>query len=126
MRQLRLRRASFPSLFLPEIPVGSALPAAAVAIAAAGYGGALGPALAAFSALWFGAEIALARIAGWHCSWRLMLALVLRDLLLPALWMGALAGRKFEWRGNAMRAIPPRREAGGQRPKPQQLQVETE
>jgi hypothetical protein len=31
-------------------------------------------------------------------------ALLVRDLLLPALWIGALIGSDFVWRGNAMTA----------------------
>lgn len=103
LRWARLRRASFPWLFVPEIAGGGLFPAVAAAIAAAGHGIDPAAALAVFLALWFGAELGLARIVGWHCSWRLLLALVVRDLLLPALWLMAFAGNEFVWRGNPMR-----------------------
>lgn len=111
LRWGRLRRASFPWLFLPEIFAGSALPAVAGAVAAVNRG--LNPlaALAVFLPLWLGAELVLARIAGWHCSCRLALALLVRDLLLPLLWVGALLGNAFVWRGNPMRLT----DAPGQR-----------
>lgn len=104
LRWARLRRLSFAWLFLPEIFVGSALPLLAVAIAAAGYGLSVPAAIGVLLVTWFGAEMALAHCAGWHRSARLAMALVVRDLLLPALWIGALLGSGFVWRGNAMTA----------------------
>lgn len=104
LRWARLRRVSFRWLFLPEIFVGSALPAVAAAIAASGYGLNIAPAVAAVLTVWIAAEMALAAFAGWYRSWRLPIALLLRDLLLPALWIGALIGSGFVWRGNAMTA----------------------
>jgi ceramide glucosyltransferase len=109
LRWARLRRASFPWLFLPEIVAGSALPALAAAIAAAAFGLSVPLAVGALLALWFGAEMVLAVCAGWRRSWRLAIALLVRDLLLPALWIGALLGGGFVWRGNAMTADPVRR-----------------
>jgi ceramide glucosyltransferase len=57
----------------------------------------------AFLILWFGAEAALARIAGWHWSIRMASACVLRDVLLPLLWIDAWLGSSFTWRGTVMR-----------------------
>lgn len=104
LRWARLRRVSFPWLFLPEILVGGTFPAVACAAAAMGHGINAAGALVVFLALWYGAELGLARVAGWPCSWRLAMALVIRDLVLPALWLGALLGSNFTWRGNPMRA----------------------
>jgi ceramide glucosyltransferase len=102
LRWARLRRASFPWLFLPEIFLGSALSAVAVALAAAGYGLSVPMAVATLLAVWFAAETALAQCAGWHPSARSAMALLVRDLLLPVLWIGALLGDGFVWRGNEM------------------------
>jgi ceramide glucosyltransferase len=104
LRWARLRRASFPWLFLPEIFLGSAFSAVAVAVAASGYGLSAPTAVAALLAVWFAAETALAQCAGWHCSARSAMALLVRDLLLPVLWIGALLGDDFVWRGNEMTA----------------------
>jgi ceramide glucosyltransferase len=106
LRWARLRRISFPPLFVPEALVGSALPSVALALAASHYGINVPAAIAALLAIWFGAEAALAWRAGWHLSARMMLALVLRDLLLPALWVAAWVGDDFVWRGTPMRAQP--------------------
>jgi ceramide glucosyltransferase len=104
LRWARLRRASFLWLFLPEIFLGSALPAVAAALAARGYGLSIPAAAAALAvlAVWFAAETALAHCAGWHHSARSAMAFLVRDLLLPVLWIGALLGDDFVWRGNQM------------------------
>jgi ceramide glucosyltransferase len=104
VRWARLRRNSFPWLFLPEILVGSAPPGLALAIAAAHWGVNVPAALGALLVLWYGAEAALAWRAGWHFSWHMPAALALRDLLLPVLWAAAWAGSDFVWHGTPMRA----------------------
>jgi ceramide glucosyltransferase len=109
LRWARLRRASFRWLFLPELFVGSALPAVAAGIAASGYGQSMAAAVAMVLASCIGGEMALAAYAGWHRSWRMPLALLLRDMLLPLLWIGALIGSDFVWRGKAMSAARTRR-----------------
>ena len=42
----------------------------------------------------------LALAAGWHLTWRTPLALLMRDLLLPAVWLQAWFIDSFDWRGN--------------------------
>jgi ceramide glucosyltransferase len=56
----------------------------------------------AYLGLWYAAEILLARTYGWPSGWRVLPAMLLRDLLLPALFIAAWFGSGFEWRGNAM------------------------
>jgi ceramide glucosyltransferase len=101
-RWARLRRASFLHLFLPEGLSGAVLPSAALALVASSVGWPLWESLGAFAALWYGAEMALAQVAGWHLSALSPLIAVLRDLLLPWLWLDGLVGTDFVWRGNAM------------------------
>jgi ceramide glucosyltransferase len=107
MRQLRwarLRRVSFVWLFAPEALVGSLFPAVALALAAPAFGVDPVGAVVALLAIWFGAEFGLARGLGWRVSLRLLPALLLRDLLLPALWIAAWIGDGFVWRGTSMMA----------------------
>jgi len=104
LRWARLRRMSFPALFLPEVLMGSALPSLAVVAAASYYGVSWPAALAGFLVLWFGAEAVLAWAVGWRLSPRMAVALVVRDLLLPILWVAAWIGDDFVWRGTGMRA----------------------
>ena len=103
LRWARLRRATFPLEFLPEILSGAFIPALAVAGAAGALGRPVGGALLGYFALWYGAELALAAGCRWALGWRTPLALLARDALMPALWIGAFTGRSFTWKGTAMR-----------------------
>jgi ceramide glucosyltransferase len=105
-RWSRLRRMTFPLLFVPELLAGGFFPfVAALAFAAQAQLGAIETGIigAAFLAFWLGSEAALARIAGWHWSIRMPLACILRDVLLPLLWVDAWLGSSFTWRGTEMR-----------------------
>src|SRR6266700_7011868 len=109
-RQLRwaqLRQASFRPYYALEILAGSLAPLAAAAYAVAALGLPLGSVLAV-AAAWYGAEAALARAAGWHLSLRSPAAWILRDILLPLLWIGGWLGRGFVWRGNEMGPVESR------------------
>jgi ceramide glucosyltransferase len=105
VRWARLRRASFPLFFLPEVLTGS-VPAVACAALAADLWD-LEPMFAAMALglVWYGAEALVAAAGGWHLSWRSPLAWVLRDALLSLLWISAWIGRGFTWRGNDMQAV---------------------
>jgi ceramide glucosyltransferase len=105
MRQLRwakLRRATFPMFFLPEVLSGAGAPLVAAAYAAEAMDVSGVGVIAALGAVWFGSEALLARAAGWHMSALSPLAWLARDLMLPALWVQAWLGNSFSWRGNDM------------------------
>lgn len=55
-----------------------------------------------FAAIWYGSEMVLAVAAGWRVSPLHPLYGLIRDLTLPFLFVGALRGNDFVWRGNAM------------------------
>jgi ceramide glucosyltransferase len=105
LRWARLRRDTFPAYFVPEIAAGGMPPLVTCAIVAAFNDLPVAGALAAFAAIWYGAEGALAYAAGWHLSWRSPVLWLLRDLLLPVLWSASWLGNDFVWRGTAMRVI---------------------
>ena len=44
----------------------------------------------------------LAAALGWPLSRRSLPLWILRDLMLPVLWLAALCGNGFDWRGNEM------------------------
>lgn len=102
-RWSRLRRMTFPLLFVPELLAGGFFPFVAAMIVAHDARISMAAVAAAFVALWLGAEAALARCAGWHWSLRMTLACILRDALLPLLWVDAWLGSSFTWRGTEMR-----------------------
>lgn len=105
LRWSRVRRDGFPWLFALEPLNGVLVALIACLIGLAGLG--LSPAWAlVFLGLWYGAEIALMRLAGWPSGWRDIAALVLRDLMLPAIWLATFRARSFEWRGNAVGSSP--------------------
>ena len=102
VRWARLRRATFPVCYTPEVLTSSLAPICAAALAAplVDLDGASAAALAA--AAWFGSEALLAKAAGWHVSAVSPLAWLVRDLALPVVWLKGWTGDGFTWRGNDM------------------------
>ena len=102
LRWARLRRATFPFFFAPEILTTGLLTFAAAAVAASDFG--INPAVgvALMAAFWYGVEAILAFASGWPLSWRSPAAWLVRDVLLPFLWARGWSGRNVVWRGNAM------------------------
>ena len=112
LRWSRVRRDGFPAIFALEVLNGGVLPLALATLAL----GMLGaePVLAlGYAGLWYGAEIWLARMAGWPMGPRDVLSLIVRDLMIPAIWAATFMRRGFDWRGTAMapQAAPPRAKA---------------
>ena len=107
LRWARLRQASFKRYYALEILSGGVGPLIGIACVLATSGLPVGGVVAA-AAVWYGAEAALAHAAGWHLTVRSPLAWMLRDVLLPLLWLGGWLGRGFVWRGNQMRAAESR------------------
>ena len=104
-RWARLRRVSFPFYFALEILSGAMAPAGAVMALAWLSGAPVLTSVLAFLTLWYGAEWAMTVKAGWHHSRRSVACFMLRDLMLPVLYLNAWFGRGFEWRGNEMQAV---------------------
>jgi ceramide glucosyltransferase len=103
VRWARLRRGTFRLFFLPEILTGGLVPLAAGTACVAAAGGPAVLVAGAFAAAWYGGEALLAHTAGWHLSWRSPFAWMLRDALLPALWLKGWEDKDFIWRGTTMR-----------------------
>lgn len=101
VRWARLRRDTFKAFFLPELLAGAVPPLALGAVAASAAGWSLAETILPLAAAWYAAEALLAATAGWQLSLRSIAVWMLRDALLPVLWIAAW-GSGFEWRGNAM------------------------
>ena len=101
-RWARLRRGTFPLFFVPEALAGALVPVIAAGIAAdiAGYSALA--AAAAFAAIWYGGEMLMALACGWPVSRYFLACAMLRDLMLPLLWLDAWRANTFEWRGTPM------------------------
>jgi ceramide glucosyltransferase len=104
LRWARLRQASFRNYYAVEILSGGVGPLLALAWVLAAVDWPVAG-VVALAAIWYGAEAALAGMAGWHLTVRSPLAWILRDILLPPVWIGGWLGRSFVWRGNQMRAV---------------------
>ncbi len=102
IRWARLRRASFLLYFLPEVLSGGVLAIIAAAIVACGVGLPTALSAAVFALVWYGAEMLLAADAGWHLSLLAPLYGFARDLLIPVIFVNAMRGNDFVWRGNDM------------------------
>ncbi|HEY6994295.1 MAG TPA: ceramide glucosyltransferase [Xanthobacteraceae bacterium] len=107
LRWARLRHASFKRYYTLEILSGGIGPLLAAAYALWASRLPVGG-VVAVAAVWYGAEAALAYAAGWHLTIRSPLTFLLRDALLPVLWIGGWLGRGFVWRGNQMQAAESR------------------
>jgi ceramide glucosyltransferase len=102
LRWARLRRDTFKWFFIPEILAGGFPPLAFAALAAELAGWPVFGTVAPLVAVWYGVEALLAYAAGWPFSLRLVVLCMLRDFILPLLWIAAWTGNEFEWRGNPM------------------------
>lgn len=102
LRWARLRRATFKWFFVLEILVGAVPPLAFASLAAVLAGWPVAGTVAPLIVVWYAVEALLAYAAGWPFSLRMLAHCMLRDAVLPLLWIVAWTGDEFEWRGNAM------------------------
>lgn len=99
-RWAQLRRLTFPGWFVLELLTGSAVPMLATALAALALDISPELAVAGFAAVWYGAEVLLARAGGWHVSWMSPFAWLLRDMLIPVIWLRAWTANAYKWGGH--------------------------
>lgn len=101
-RWARLRRVTFPLFFAPEILLG-AIPPLLFAVAAAVLAGVNAPAVAAVvvAAIYL-PELALGLAKGWRVSLLSLPAILVRDIMLPLVWIRSWGSGAIVWRGNAM------------------------
>ncbi len=95
------RRASFKLFFYLEILAGGFFPLCAVAFLVTVDAIPSSVALL-YAGIWYGAELLLARALAWPLSYRSFALPLVRDAMLPFLWVAAMCGGGFVWRGNEM------------------------
>lgn len=100
MRWAILRRKTFPVAFAAELASTAVVPI--LMILSSGW--ALPAVVVAATLSWYGSEMVLAWSKGWHWSWRMPVAMALRDLLIPWVYCAAWLKSDFSWRGNEMSA----------------------
>jgi ceramide glucosyltransferase len=102
LRWARLRRITFPGFFALEITSGLLAPLAALVLATQVLDVETMPLAAAYAAVWLAVEAWLAATVEWPLTWRSPIMWLLREALLPLLWLRAWFGNTMSWRGNAM------------------------
>jgi ceramide glucosyltransferase len=101
-RWARMRRKTFPLFYAFEIVAGAALPCLAAAYVACMLDLNVTAAIVGVAVSWYGPEALLARRNKWHFSWRMPLLFVLRDAMLPVIYIDAWCMDHFVWHGNEM------------------------
>lgn len=101
-RWARLRRVTFPLFYTPEILTGVAVPLLLALVAAASAGVSMPTTALCVLAFAYVPECLLAWAKGWYLSPRIVTAMIVRDVMLPAIWSRGWFGGAVEWRGNAM------------------------
>ncbi|TRC94275.1 glycosyltransferase [Mesorhizobium sp. WSM4303] len=101
-RWARLRRVTFPLFYTPEILTGVVVPLLLALVAAASAGVSLPTTALGVLAFAYVPECLLAWAKGWYLSPRIVTAMIVRDVMLPAIWARGWLGGAVEWRGNAM------------------------
>jgi ceramide glucosyltransferase len=101
-RWSQLRRVTFPHFYAAEIFSGALAPLLCLLALLHPLDGSDVLLIAAFIAAWYGAEAAVCYAAGWPLSARIVALCVVRDALLPFLWLAGWLRSTFEWRGNDM------------------------
>ena len=107
VRWARLRRSTFPELFLPEIALGAMPPLLALTVWLYTLNMPVSSMLAieiVFAALWYMPELALTYAARWPLNWRTPFAFMVRDVLLPVIYLSACLGKQVVWKGVAIPA----------------------
>ena len=102
-RWARLRKATFPLFFIPEVMNGSFIAALAGAYASINYG--YDPLLSVVTIVLslHSGEMILAKICGFFVDWRMPIALLIRDLMLPIMFIDALLVDEYTWHGEKIK-----------------------
>nr|WP_319484770.1 glycosyltransferase [uncultured Cohaesibacter sp.] len=100
VRWARVRREGFPLLFAMEPLSGPLLPSLSLALLPMPI---VSPLLIlVFLIVWYGGEAWMVRKADWPLMPGDISVWVLRDMLLPAIWLLSFTSRGFDWRGNVV------------------------
>lgn len=96
VRWSKVRRDGFAALFLIEPLNGAVLPILLAAAAVGPWGAAV------VAAAFYGAELALCWRMGWPVRALSLPAMLMRDAIMPLVWVASFKGRGIVWRGTSM------------------------
>lgn len=98
-RWAKLRKDSFPAFFYLEILSGAIFPLLCLFIGC--YISGISYSLILFYFfIWYLIEFLVTSVVGWPFSFKQAIADIVRDLLLPVLWLSAFSKRGYEWQGH--------------------------
>ena len=102
LRWARLRRKTFPLLYVPEIFSGPCI--ALLAVLAAAWLADIPLAIAAlgFLTLWYAPEIVLAKLARWPLSPLAPGIYMVRDVMIMAIYFASWSGKEIVWNGHVV------------------------
>jgi ceramide glucosyltransferase len=109
----RLRRATFPWHFLPEIFTSTFVPVLLAAWSAKELGGSGTLAGLGVAAILYSGEFCLARVAGFPFARTMVAAMLVRDLWLPVMYFDAWLFDDFVWHGQSMTVSEVEEEVAG-------------
>ena len=102
VRWARLRRVTFPTVFLFEAASGLFPVLVLLMLSSAIDRDQIVFVILAAIIAWYGAEYAVARALGWRTNALFLPACLVRDAALPAFYVAAWMSARFEWRGHAL------------------------
>ena len=109
VRWARLRRLTFPQLFLLELLLGVWTPFLAVVVALAPLHfthSQMSMAGISFVICWYIPEFFLCYFARWSLGWKSPIIFLARDLLLPIIFLNACLGKRVVWKGREVVSRP--------------------
>ncbi len=98
-RWAKLRKDSFPAFFYLEILSGVVFPALCLFLACY-FSGLSYSLLLFYFVLWYLTEFLVTSVVGWPFSFAQAFADIVRDLLLPVLWLTTFFKHDYEWQGH--------------------------
>lgn len=101
-RWAQLRRGAFPSHYSAEVLLGALPPLVVLGLVVSWLDMDFLPLALAHLAVWYGAEAVLARTMGWRWTLATLPASIVRDALLPAIWLRGWQRTRYVWRGNVI------------------------
>lgn len=101
-RWAQLRRGAFPSHYAAEVLLGALPPLVVLGVIANWLDVDFLPLALTHLAVWYGAEAVLAWSMGWRWTLATLPASIVRDALLPVIWLRGWQRTRYVWRGNVI------------------------
>ena len=101
-RWARVRRSCYPLAYVLELLSGGLFPIVAAGVLAHLMGVPVVYAVIGQALFWYVSELIFLAIAGWHLTWLTLPASIVRDMMIPVIWLSAWRNGSFKWRDRTM------------------------